>query len=210
MTKVEDCIKEIPEELRTAIKALASDYRLAIFVTLRRHEELSFSDVQGELGIDKGMLNYHFKKLTQSGLVHHYFKHELGAEQYSFYALTQFGQSFFENLQSFLEPTGTAFATPFDTGLRRREYANCADFLMNLSAGRGILRIVCDVSGIHNVKTDLDAASEVVGLVVSPMDLLSDRYVVCQDLHAFTKFDANSGSERIREKTVMPVRSLSQ
>jgi DNA-binding HxlR family transcriptional regulator len=104
MKKIEDYAREIPEELRRAIRGLDSDYRAGIFVALYKHGELSFSDLQKKLEIDKAMLNYHIGKLIESALVQHYYKHELGTEKYSFYNITPFGQDFVEILSHFLRP----------------------------------------------------------------------------------------------------------
>lgn len=104
MTKIEDYVKEIPEEIRRAIRGLASDHRAAIFVALHKHGELPFSELQKILEIDKAMLSYHLGKLIESALVHHYYKHELGTEKYSFYNVTPFGQNFVETLSQFLRP----------------------------------------------------------------------------------------------------------
>lgn len=104
MTKIEEYSKEIPEEIRRAIRGLDSDYRAAIFVALYKHGELSFSELQKTLEMDKANLNYHLKTLTESALVHHYYKHELGTEKYSFYHVTPFGQDFVEILSQFLRP----------------------------------------------------------------------------------------------------------
>jgi len=104
MSKVSEYVQQIPEELRRAIRGLDSDYRAAIFVALYKHGESSFSELKRKLEINKAMLNYHLGKLTASGLVEHYYRHELGADEYSFYSVTQFGQNFLETLGRFLRP----------------------------------------------------------------------------------------------------------
>jgi DNA-binding HxlR family transcriptional regulator len=104
MTKIEDYVREIPEEIRRAIRGLDNKYRTAIFVALYKNGELSFSDLEKELEIDKAMLTYHLGRLIESALVHHYYRHELGTEKYSFYNVTPFGQNFVEILNQFLRP----------------------------------------------------------------------------------------------------------
>jgi len=113
MEKIEKYANEIPEEIRNMIAGLDNDYRTAIFVALYKDGELSFSELLNELGISKAKLNYHLGKLMESGLVHHYFKHELGAENYSFYNISALGQSFFENLNQLLNPINT-IEQPFE------------------------------------------------------------------------------------------------
>jgi len=112
MTKIEDYAKEIPEEIRRAIRGLDSDYRAGIFVALHKYGELSFSDLRKKLEIDKAMLNYHLGKLIESALIQHYYKHELGTEKYSFYNITPFGQDFVEILSHFLRPQ--PYPTPLE------------------------------------------------------------------------------------------------
>lgn len=112
MSKIEDYAKEIPEEIRRAIRGLDSDYRAAIFVALLKHDELSFSELQKMLEIDKAMLNYHLGKLVESALVEHYYRHELGVDKYSFYSVTHFGQNFVEALSRFLRPEPISFRLP--------------------------------------------------------------------------------------------------
>lgn len=104
MKKVEDYANEIPEEVRRAIRGLDSDYRAAIFVALYKHDELSFSELRKLLEMNKAMLNYHLGVMVESALVHHYYKHELGTEKYSFYNITSYGQNFLETLGQVLRP----------------------------------------------------------------------------------------------------------
>jgi len=104
MTKVEDYANEVPEEIRRAIRGLDSEYRTAIFVVLYKQGELSFSELQKMLEMDKAMLNYHLGIMVESALVSHYYKHELGTERYSFYNITHYGQNFLESLGQILRP----------------------------------------------------------------------------------------------------------
>jgi len=101
---IDKFVEEIPAELRRAISSLANDSRAAIFVVLIKNGEMTFSDLYKTLGIDKAKLNFHLKKLAQSALVKHYFKHEFGKEEYSYYAVTDFGLSFLNNLNESLRP----------------------------------------------------------------------------------------------------------
>lgn len=104
MSKIEEYVNEIPEEIRRAIRGLDNDSRAAIFVALLKHGELSFSDLQKKLEIDKAKLYFHLGKLIESALVKHYYKHELGRDEYSFYSTTKFGNHFVEALIQSLEP----------------------------------------------------------------------------------------------------------
>lgn len=112
MTKIEDYANEIPKEIRRAIRGLDSDHRAGIFVALLEHGELSFTDLQRKLELDKSILTYHLRRLSECALIEHYYKHELGAEQYSYYSVTRFGQNFVETLSSFLRPEPYGFPIP--------------------------------------------------------------------------------------------------
>jgi len=128
MTKIEEYANEIPQEIRRAIRGLDSNYRTAIFVVLYKHGELSFSDLQKKLEIDKAMLNYHLGKLVESALVHHYYKHKLGIEKYSFYNVTPFGQNFVEILSQFLRPQ-PYFITPRESSTTSRIFTSLCDIV---------------------------------------------------------------------------------
>lgn len=95
---------EIPQEAIGIIAALSDPARRAILVLLTKHDDLSFSDVQKELGLGKLTLNYHLKNLYSAGLVDHYFRHELGNPKYSYYAATSLGKRVLRNLVEVLTP----------------------------------------------------------------------------------------------------------
>lgn len=122
MKIIEQYANEIPKEIRRAIRGLDSTYRAGIFVALLSHGELSFTDLQGKLELGKPTLTYHLRKLIACALVEHYYKHELGAEQYSFYSVTRFGQNFVEALSDFLRPEPYSFPI--------REENSTLDFLI--------------------------------------------------------------------------------
>jgi len=104
MSKIKEYAQEIPGEVRRAISGLDSDFRVAIFVALYKCGELSFSDLQKKLEVDKAKLNFHLKKLTESALVEHYYRHELGNVEFSFYSVTGFGEDFVKSLIQSLAP----------------------------------------------------------------------------------------------------------
>ncbi len=104
MNKIEECANEIPEETRVIIAALDNPIRQAILVLLSERKELSFSDMQKEFGIEKLTLNFHLKKLFSSALIDHYYKHELGNQKYSFYAINPLGSRILASLNNALIP----------------------------------------------------------------------------------------------------------
>ena len=105
--KVEDHSKEIPRETRLIIAALDNPIRQAILVLLSEKEELSFSEMQKEFGLEKLTLNFHLKKLFSSALIDHYFKHEIGNQKYSFYSITSLGRRILSSLINALVPPTT-------------------------------------------------------------------------------------------------------
>jgi hypothetical protein len=99
-------MKEIPQELKKAIGGLDDDTRLHIFLTLKRDKELSFSDLSERVNMknEKAKMLFHLKKLTESALVEHKYKHQIGNEKYSFYAITKFGENLWNNIVASLRP----------------------------------------------------------------------------------------------------------
>lgn len=104
MNKIEECLNEIPQETKLIIAALDNPIRQAILVLLSKRGQLTFSDFQKELDIDKLKLNFHLKKLFSSALIDHYYKHELGNQKYSFYSITSLGRRVLTNLNSAIIP----------------------------------------------------------------------------------------------------------
>lgn len=99
-------IKGIPMEIRRAISGFDNDIRLGIFLALKKHKELSFSELSEKLGMkaDKAKVNFHLVKLTKSALVEHHYRHQLGNEKFSFYSTTKFGQNLWNNIAHSLKP----------------------------------------------------------------------------------------------------------
>jgi len=101
LSKINEYASQIPIEIKKAVRALGHDVRCAIVVDLSRKPELTFTQLKEDLDIDTGLLNNHLKILMDGAIVEHYYKHELGNEQYSYYGLTLFGKDF---LRGILEP----------------------------------------------------------------------------------------------------------
>ena len=103
---LEEYIRGIPVEIRRAISGFDNDIRLGIFLALMKHRELSFSDLSKKLGMesDKAKFNFHLRKLTESALIEHYYRHQLGNEKFSFYSTTKFGQKLWSNIVHSLKP----------------------------------------------------------------------------------------------------------
>lgn len=101
LSKIDEYASQIPKEIRKAIGALGHDARCAIIVDLVQKGELTFTQLKDDLDIDPKLLSSHLKTLMDGAMVEHYFKHEIGNEQYSYYNLTLFGKDI---LQGILEP----------------------------------------------------------------------------------------------------------
>ncbi|MGQ9641925.1 MAG: winged helix-turn-helix domain-containing protein [Candidatus Bathycorpusculaceae bacterium] len=104
MKKFEKYTEEITNEIRIILESLDNPVRQAILMLLSKKGELSFSDLQKELGLRKLTLNFHLKKLFASALVDHYYKHELGNQKYSYYSVTPLGGRVLLNLSRSLIP----------------------------------------------------------------------------------------------------------
>ena len=102
--KIEKYSQEIPEDVVQTIAALDDIIRQAILVLLTKHDELTFTEIQKELGLGKLVLNYHLKILFSAGLTDHYFKRELGNPKYSYYSITTLGKRVLTKLVEALTP----------------------------------------------------------------------------------------------------------
>lgn len=101
LSKIDEYASQIPIEIKKAVKAFGNDVRCAIVVDLIGKGELTFTQLMDDLDIEPGLLSNHLKVLMDGAVVEHYYKHELGNEQYSYYGLTLFGKDF---LRGILEP----------------------------------------------------------------------------------------------------------
>ena len=105
MEKYKEYSESIAEEIRIVVASLDNPIRQAILVLLNRNNELSFSDIQKELGLDKTKLNFHLKDLFSSALIDHYYRHEVGNPKYSYYSFTRLGRRVLTNLvKAFIPP----------------------------------------------------------------------------------------------------------
>ncbi len=104
MKILEKYATEIPQEAVKIIAALDDPVRRAILVLLNKHNEISFSEIQQELAVSKLTLNYHLKNLYSTGLIDHYFRHELGNQKYSYYAITSLGKRVLNSIIEVLTP----------------------------------------------------------------------------------------------------------
>ncbi|TFG11343.1 MAG: ArsR family transcriptional regulator [Promethearchaeota archaeon] len=101
MTKFkENYYNKIPEDLEALIKSLGHINRLKIIFTLREKGDLSFSEINEWVKLNKSLLTNHIKKLELSGVVQNYFKVKNDTANYSFYKLTPLGKKLINDLVS--------------------------------------------------------------------------------------------------------------
>lgn len=96
--------RDIPKELRKAIKGLDHPNRQAIVVALEHNRSLSFTELTRLLKLSKGRLSHHLDILLDSALVRNFSKSEFKGPYDSYYALSNFGEAFIESLFSALRP----------------------------------------------------------------------------------------------------------
>jgi DNA-binding transcriptional ArsR family regulator len=203
---------EIPEEIRRAIRGLDSKYRAAIFIALYKHGELSFSELTEKLGIGKAELYYHLKELTKSALVEHYYKHELGAEQYSFYSVTQFGQNFIEALSGTLRPEPLHARAPFGR--------DSSTTFVNFLREKRITDIFMDSSMFEKAISHFEYALSISSARIDSRSQLQDlgnqlrrEYDLIQRIAGLARVDANKSDvvplieERPVERRVVAVQA---
>jgi DNA-binding transcriptional ArsR family regulator len=104
MKTYEKYADEIPTETKLVVATFDDPIRQSIIVLLKTKGKMSFSSVKNELRLDKLTLNYHLKKLYSAGLIDHFFEHELGNREYSYYSITSLGERLLKNLVQILIP----------------------------------------------------------------------------------------------------------
>jgi DNA-binding transcriptional ArsR family regulator len=63
---------EIPEEIKSVIKGLDSDVRIAIIVILMKDAKLTFSELKQRLSLNSSSLSSHLSALQDGGLVNNF------------------------------------------------------------------------------------------------------------------------------------------
>lgn len=103
MNTIEEYIKEVPEDVKEAIKALSDDTRLAIVVALLKHGEFTFSQLMETLRVNSSVLSHHLKSLINASLIKNYYAKKPESEEYSFYDLTSYGEQFMRSVYGLLD-----------------------------------------------------------------------------------------------------------
>ena len=89
---------QFPYELGKAVEGLNNKYRQEILLTLNEVEKLSFSEIREKVAISRPLLANHLKKLSKSLLIEHFYEHEVGNENFSYYRIAPFGKALLENM----------------------------------------------------------------------------------------------------------------
>jgi DNA-binding transcriptional ArsR family regulator len=87
---------EIPKEVKSIIKALDDDVRLATIVALMKNTKMSFSELKNLFNLNSSSLSYHLTLLQNGGLVINFL--ELKGESHSYYSVTDLSKSILESL----------------------------------------------------------------------------------------------------------------
>jgi len=91
-------MEEFPYELGKAVEGLNNKYRQEILLVLNEIEKLSFSQIQKKVGISRPLLANHLKKLSKTLLIEHFYEHEIGNENFSYYRISPFGKALLGNM----------------------------------------------------------------------------------------------------------------
>jgi DNA-binding transcriptional ArsR family regulator len=96
-------LSDLPREIVEPIKALSDASRRKIVLMLLGRE-LSYSEIRDSTLIGKGTLNHHLRVLITAGLIRNYGVESPGTLYSSYYAISEFGRTFMEQLQQVLRP----------------------------------------------------------------------------------------------------------
>jgi DNA-binding HxlR family transcriptional regulator len=96
-------VKIIPREIRNVIKSLNDDVSWDIYLYLAAHTNASFSELAKETKSNSSTLSYRLKKLLKGGLIECRLEKIPGKNTYSYYVLSQTGQSFLMSLLKLME-----------------------------------------------------------------------------------------------------------
>jgi DNA-binding HxlR family transcriptional regulator len=91
-----DHANEIPKEVRSVIKGLNNETRLAIIVVLMKNGKMTFSELKESLALNSSSLSNHLSILQDGGLVNNVL--EWKENSYSYYTPTDIANRVLESL----------------------------------------------------------------------------------------------------------------
>jgi DNA-binding HxlR family transcriptional regulator len=87
---------DIPQEVKSVIRGLDDDIRLAIIIALMKNSSMSFADLKGLLNLNSSSLSHHLSILQNGGLVRNFV--ELTRNHRSYYMITELTKSILKSL----------------------------------------------------------------------------------------------------------------
>lgn len=93
-----EILEEIPRELLSYLKVLSNKYALAIVLMLLKIGEMSYSEICRHSQLHRKVIDDCLTMLTQSALVHQYYKKKEGNQEYRFYELSVSGRQLIKKL----------------------------------------------------------------------------------------------------------------
>jgi predicted transcriptional regulator len=118
MSRRDQVLLDVPFEIRNAVKPLNNDTAWALYITILKRNDIRYTDIKEELGIDSsGYINRYLKLLIAAGLIERRAKYlkDFGSAEKIYYRPTPMGKSLikglFENvmIQSPVEKRRVAF-----------------------------------------------------------------------------------------------------
>jgi predicted transcriptional regulator len=91
-------MSQFPYEISKAVEGLDNEHRQRILLILNEAEKLSFSEISEKVGISRPLLANHLRKLGSTLLIDHFYEHEVGNEEFSYYRISPFGKALIGNI----------------------------------------------------------------------------------------------------------------
>ena len=104
MSKVDGIIRQIPRQVRRIPRMIGNDTRFAIIISLMKKNEMSFSELQDELGIKISELTYQLNILINEGWLDSSYEKRKNKNDFNFYRLTNWSKKVMDKLFAVLEP----------------------------------------------------------------------------------------------------------
>ena len=122
-----------PDQVQLAMKALASEARLAILARIIDEGEKTFTQLRKDHGLDASSLSNHLKALVEGSLLRNYYRKIPEDSTYSFYDATNFGKDFLTTLtdvaERYYSPTTREAASAETVGYMEREQFDWEEYV---------------------------------------------------------------------------------
>lgn len=108
--KVQDYLELVPLEIRDATSGLSNDTHWAVFIALLENDDMWFTQIKSEFGLESTQLVRILRNLGRAGLVQQYTSdlREIKSRARSFYRVTPIGRDFIESLMDRVLPCSPA------------------------------------------------------------------------------------------------------